>query len=207
MLVGLPTGTPGDAGVGWLVVSGGRWPSRRVNRRPRRLILPGAFAFVTEQPEPPNAAPGNTGRVTESNLRSVSLARTGPHTFEAVNSRGTRLILGEGDTGDFTPIELLLAATAACSAMDVDHITGRRAEPESFQVGASAPKLHDELGNHLGEIQLDFRVRFPAGQDGDNARSVLARALAQSRDRLCTVSRTVQLPTQVGYLIDGEPVP
>ena len=141
--------------------------------------------------------------MTESPLRSVRLARTGPSTFEVLNNRGTRLVLGEGDTSDFTPIELLLAATAACSAMDVDHITGRRAEPESFEVTASAPKLHDELGNHLGEFGLDFRVRVPAGPDGDRARDILARALAQSRDRLCTVSRTVQLPTPVTYLVDG----
>jgi putative redox protein len=144
--------------------------------------------------------------VTESNLRSVSIARTGPHTFEAVNSRGSRLVLGEGDTDAFTPIEVLLAATAACSAMDVDYITSRRAEPDVFEVEVSAPKLHDEQGNHLGEIELAFRVRFPAGADGDRARSVLNRALAQSRDRLCTVSRTVQLPTPVTYLVDGQPV-
>ncbi len=144
--------------------------------------------------------------MTETNLRSVSLSRTGPYTFEAVNSRGTRLVLGEGGTSDFTPIELLLAGAAACSAMDVDHITRRRAEPESFEIAARASKLRDELGNHLGEIELDFRVVFPAGADGDRARSVLSRALAQSRDRLCTVSRTVQLPTPVTYLVDGEPV-
>ena len=144
--------------------------------------------------------------MTQSNLRSVHLARTGPYTFEAVNSRGARLSLGEGGTSDFTPIELLLAATAACSAMDVDHITSRRAEPDSFDVAVSAPKLRDELGNHLGEVELDFRVRFPAGPDGDRARMMLTRALAQSRDRLCTVSRTVQLPTPVTYLVDGEPV-
>ena len=142
--------------------------------------------------------------MTEENLRSVSLSRTGPRTFEAVNSRGVRLALGEGDTDDFTPIELLLAATAACSAMDVDYLTSRRAEPESFDIAVSAPKLHDEAGNHLGQLELDFRVTFPAGPDGDRARNILGRALAQSRDRLCTVSRTVQLPTPVAYLIDGE---
>ena len=151
-------------------------------------------------------ARGHTGRVTESNLRSVNLTRTAPHTFEAVNSRGTRLVLGEGDTIDFTPIEVLLAAVAACSAMDVDYITSRRAEPEAFEVAVTAPKLHDAQGNHLGEIELAFRVTFPAGTDGDRARSVLDRALAQSRDRLCTVSRTIQLPTPVTYLVDGEPV-
>jgi len=49
-------------------------------------------------------------------------------------------------------------------------------------------------------------VVFPAGPDGDRARSVLGRALAQSRDRLCTVARTIQLPTPVTYLVEGEPV-
>jgi len=201
LLVGLPTGTPGDAGVGWLVASGEMRASRRVEQKaPETHTRRGLRLCLT------SLGPGNTGRVTESNLRSVSLSRTGPYTFEAVNTRGTRLVLGEGGTSDFTPIELLLAAAAACSAMDVDHITRRRAEPESFEIAVRAPKLRDELGNHLGEIELDFRVVFPAGADGDRARSVLSRALAQSRDRLCTVSRTVQLPTPVTYLVDGEPV-
>ena len=201
MLVGLPTGTPGDAGVDWLVVFGEMRASRRVDKKAPETHTRRGLRLC-----PVRLRPGNTGRVTESNLRSVSIARTGPSTFEAVNGRGTRLVLGEGDTSDFTPIEVLLAAVAACSAMDVDHITRRRAEPESFDVAVSAAKLHDELGNHLGEIELDFRVVFPAGPDGDRARSVLSRAIAQSRDRLCTVSRTVQLPTPVTYLVDGGPV-
>ena len=200
--MGLPTGTPGDEGVDWLVVSGGCRPSCRVNQKAPETHTRRGLRLFTAEPRP-----GDTGRVTESTLRSVNLARTGPHTFEAVNERGARLVLGEGDTSDFTPIELLLAATAACSAMDVDHLTSRRAEPERFEVAVSAPKLHDEVGNHLGQLDLDFRVTFPAGPDGDRARAFLARALAQSRDRLCTVSRTVQLETPVAYLIDGERLP
>ena len=174
---------------------------------PRQPEGPGDSYSPGPSPCRGRPGPGDTGQVTDSDLRSVRLARTGPHTFEAVNGRGTRLVLGEGDTSDFTPIELLLAATAACSAMDVDYVTSRRAEPESFEVAVSAPKLHDEVGNHLGELALDFRVTFPSGPDGDRARAFLARSLAQSRDRLCTVSRTVQLGTPVAYLIDGERLP
>ena len=144
--------------------------------------------------------------MTESNLRSVSLTRTGPRTFAAVNSRGGRLVLGEGETSDFTAVELLLLAVAGCSAVDVDYLTSRRAEPETFEVAASAPKLHDEAGNHLGQLELDFRITFPEGSDGDRARGILVRALAQSRDRLCTVSRTVQLPTPVAYSVDSLPI-
>ena len=35
-------------------------------------------------------------------------------------------------------------------------------------------------------------MRFPEGEAGDRARERLPRAIEQSRDRLCTVSRTVQ---------------
>ncbi len=139
------------------------------------------------------------------NQRSVRIERTGPRSFIAENVRGGRISFGEGQDTDFTPVELLLAAAAGCSAVDVDLITARRAEPTSFEATSSAPKLADGNGNHLGELVIDFRIAFPAGPDGDRARAILERAVTQSRDRLCTVSRTVQLPTPVSYRIDGEP--
>ncbi|MGC3994958.1 MAG: OsmC family protein [Propionicimonas sp.] len=138
------------------------------------------------------------------NLRSVEIVRTGPRSYEAVNVRGGRISFGEGQDTSFTPVELLLAAAVGCSAIDVDYITGRRAEPETFEATASAPKLSDDKGNHLGVVTIDFRITFPQGPDGDRAREVLTRSVAQSRDRLCTVSRTIQLPTAVDYRIDGE---
>jgi len=143
-------------------------------------------------------------RVTDSH-RSVSLSRTGSRSFVATNARGGALSLGEGQNDDFTPVELLLVAIAGCSAIDVDYITARRAEPERFDAVASAEKLSDDKGNHLGDVELDFRITFPTGPDGDRARAILERAVTQSRDRLCTVTRTVQLPTPVTFRIDGEP--
>jgi uncharacterized OsmC-like protein len=140
------------------------------------------------------------------NLRTVQIIRTGPRTYEAVNARGGRISLGEGQNSDFTPVELLLAAMAGCSAIDVDYITSRRAEPSSFEATAAAPKLADDKGNHLGEVVIDFRVAFPDGADGDRAHAMLDRAVRQSRDRLCTVSRTVQLSTPVSYQVDGAEV-
>jgi uncharacterized OsmC-like protein len=140
------------------------------------------------------------------NLRNVQIIRTGPRTYEAVNVRGGRISFGEGQNSDFTPVELLLVAMAGCSAIDVDYITSRRAEPSAFEASASAPKLSDDKGNHLGEVVIDFQVTFPEGSDGDQARAMLDRAVTQSRDRLCTVSRTVQLPTPVTYQVDGAAV-
>jgi uncharacterized OsmC-like protein len=133
-------------------------------------------------------------------LRIVDLTKIGDGRFKATNGRGGVLPVGSGDDPDFTPVELLLAALAGCSAIDVDLITGKRADATGFDVRAEGHKIRDEQGNHLVDLRLTFAVRFPEGESGDRAREVLPRALAQSRDRLCTVSRTVQLGSPVEYV-------
>jgi putative redox protein len=134
--------------------------------------------------------------------RRVTLTRVGPGAFEVTNVRGGTLRLGPGDGADFTPVELLLSAIAGCSAVDVDAITGRRAQPTSFEVAATGEKVKsDELGNHLSDLEVTFTVRFPEGADGDRARDMLPRAVTMSHDRLCTVSRTVQLGTPVSMRV------
>lgn len=135
---------------------------------------------------------------TGTGHREVSLRRVALGRYEATNARGGTLPVGSGDDTAFTPVELLLAALAGCSAVDVDHITSRRAEPEAFDVVAEGVKVSTpEDGNHLADVAVTFRVRFPAGEEGERAREALPRSVAQSRDRLCTVSRTVQRGTPV----------
>ena len=126
--------------------------------------------------------------------RSVELTREELGWYTIRNARGGTMTIGDGSTDDFTPVELLLAALAGCSSVDVDHITSRRAEPQSFTVVAEGEKASTpEEGNHMRDIEVTFRVGFPEGEAGDAAREALPRSVAQSRDRLCTVSRTVQL--------------
>jgi putative redox protein len=93
--------------------------------------------------------------------RSVTLVRTASGEYDAINSRGTRLALGTGDSDRFTPVELLLVAIAGCSAVDVDLITSRRAEPTLFEVTSAGEKLRDDKGNHMGDLTVTFRLRFP----------------------------------------------
>lgn len=137
-------------------------------------------------------------------LRSVELTRIGETRYKATNRRGGVLPIGSGEDPDFTPVELLLAAIAGCSAIDVDLITGKRSVPSAFDVHVEGDKVRDGDGNHLTNIKVVFDVRFPDGDAGDEARSVLQRSIEQSRDRLCTVSRTVALPTPVAMgRVDG----
>lgn len=131
--------------------------------------------------------------------RSVELARLGSGRYKATNARGGVMVLGSGDDPDFTPVEALLAAIAGCSAIDVDLITGKRAQPVAFTVRSEGDKVRDDDGNHLTNLHVTFSVEFPEGEAGDAARDVLDRAIQQSHDRLCTVSRTVQLGAPVTH--------
>lgn len=134
--------------------------------------------------------------------RSVTITRTSAGRYTAVNGRGGVLNFGTGDVDDFTPVELFLTAIGGCTAVDVDILTTRRAEPESFVVQVDGDKVRDEGGNRMEELSVTFRVRFPEGEDGDAARALLPDAMARSHDRLCTVSRTVELGTPVTARIE-----
>ncbi len=129
--------------------------------------------------------------------RDVTVERIASGVFAATNSRGGRLTFGTGGGTDFTPTELLLAAIGGCTAIDVDILTSRRAEPESFQVRVDADKLRDADGNRLTDIEVTFKIAFPAGEPGDEARAILPDVVKKSHDRLCTVGRTVEIGTPI----------
>lgn len=136
----------------------------------------------------------------DDTLRAVEVTKIGPHRFKAVNARGGETFFGVGGVDpDFTPVELLLAAIAGCSAIDVESITHKRSDSTVFDVHAEGRKVRDESGNRMSDLRLTFDVRFPEGEAGDDARAQLTRAIEMSRDRLCSVSRTVQLGTDVEY--------
>jgi putative redox protein len=140
---------------------------------------------------------------SDDSSRRVTLSRTGRLMFRATNERGGTIEFGPGDQGEFSPVELLLVAIAGCTAMDVDAITGKRAQPERFEVSSGSRKVRDADGNHLVDLTVDFSITFPDGDAGDAARAVLTTAIQRSHDRLCTVSRTVELPSPVEVLLEG----
>ena len=137
---------------------------------------------------------------TDSAHRSVRLERIENSRYTAINERGGKITIG-GET-DFTPVELLLVAIGGCTAVDVDVLTSRRAEPDFFEIIVDAEKARDAAGNHLTDLQVTFRIAFPAGEQGDKARELLPDAVRKSHDRLCTVSRTVELSTPIATRIE-----
>ena len=137
--------------------------------------------------------------MAEDTLRSVRIDRTAPGRYTVHNVRGGSLVVGSATDGDdhFTPVELLLAAIGSCTAVDVDLATSRHATPSEFTVTVTGDKIADDSGNHLVNLAVSFSVTFPLGEAGDRARTILPRAIRTSHDRLCTVSRTVELGTPV----------
>ena len=110
--------------------------------------------------------------------------------------------MGAGAGTDFSPVELLLAAIGGCTSIDVDILTSRRAEPDAFEVLVDARKVRDEAGNRLTDVLVTFRLSFPDGEAGDSARAILPDAVKKSHDRLCTVSRTVEVGTPIATRIE-----
>lgn len=135
----------------------------------------------------------------DDSRRGVELRKIGDGRYLASNGRGGVLPVGRGGDPDFTPVELLLAAIAGCSAVDVELITGKRVGPDHLHLAVEGRKTRDDDGHHLSDLRVTVDLGFPDGPDGDRARSLLPRAVQQTRDRLCTVSRTVQLATPVAY--------
>ena len=130
---------------------------------------------------------------TDSAHRAVSIDRVTAGKFTVTNDRGGRIDIGTGGDADFTPVELLLAAIGGV------HLD-RRGHPDVPAGGArgvpgavGAEKVRDDHGNHLADIEVTFQVLFPPGEGGDAARALLPDAIRRSHDRLCTVSRTVEL--------------
>ncbi len=138
---------------------------------------------------------------TDSAHRGVRLERIENSRYIATNDRGGQISIGKGEGTEFTPVDLLLAGIGGCTAIDVDILTSRRAEPDTFEILVDAEKVRDDAGNHLTGIAVTFRVGFPEGEQGDKARALLPDAVKKSHDRLCTVSRTVELGTPIATRI------
>ena len=129
--------------------------------------------------------------------REVTLSRVRKARYVARNRRGGEIEVGEAEDGTFTPVELLLVAIAGCMAIDVDYITAKRTEADALDITAGGTKIRDDQGNRMVDLLLQIEASFPDGEAGDAARAVVEDAVAKSRDRLCTVSRTVTVGSPV----------
>jgi putative redox protein len=129
-------------------------------------------------------------------MTSVRIERDTTGSYTARNEKGAEIRFGSA-SDTLSPVELMLAAIGGCTAIDVDMVTSRRAEPDSFAVEVVGEKVNDETGNRVENVAVTFRIKFPDGEAGDEARAILPDIVRKSHDRLCTVSRTIERGTPI----------
>ncbi|MUN62637.1 OsmC family peroxiredoxin [Kocuria sediminis] len=131
--------------------------------------------------------------------RTVELLRSATGHYTARNAAGAQVAFGQGEDL-LSPVELLLAALAGCSAVTVDTATARSAEPSDFRVEASGRQIVDENGgNRLEGLHLSFHLAFPDDAAGRKAAGMVERLVTLSHDKYCTVSRTLEHGTAVRH--------
>lgn len=132
-----------------------------------------------------------------STLRSVHLVRTGEMEYRAENGRGGVISIGEGQNTDFTPVELLLVALGGCTGLTVEALT-KRAEPQRFDIAVEGHKVKDASGASLLEqLLVTLDIAFDHDEIGQKMAERVPDAMEKSHHKLCTVSRTVELPSPV----------
>ena len=122
----------------------------------------------------------------------VDVTRVDTGRYRATNTAGATLEFGTGD-GLLSPVELLLAA------VDVDVVTSRRTEPELFDVHVEGTRVNEDGASRLSDVNVEFSLRFPDTDAGRQAQSMVERLVRISHEKDCTVSRTVENPTNVTF--------
>lgn len=126
----------------------------------------------------------------------ISLRPVGDGVMEATGGTDGRVVMGpKGTPNAFTPVELLLAAIAGCSGIDL-HTVSKNAgvDPGAFELHVRATRPIDQ--NRLTDIRVEYVL---PGVDAATAESLAAQAEA-----LCTVSITVKHGCQIETVVRTE---
>jgi putative redox protein len=120
----------------------------------------------------------------------VRLEQVGPAAFEAIAGSGGALVVDGapeigGEGRGMRPMELLLAAVASCSAMDVLHILRKQKEPvEHLRIEIEGTRA-DRTPSPFTAMKLVFVAR---GAVDDHK---LQRAVSLAVDKYCSARATL----------------
>ena len=134
---------------------------------------------------------------------SVSVARTGPRTYQGMNERGSTVLIGPVEAeGHFTPGELLKLALAGCAGMSADTVAARRLG-DDFEMTVWAHGSSRD-GNRYRRIDEELLVDLSALEPEE--RTKLIEIMVKAIDRGCTVARSVEDAIDLDTTIDGTAV-
>lgn len=93
---------------------------------------------------------------------------------------------------------------AECSAVNVDIVNSRRAEPKAFDVHVEGDRVNEDGASRLSEVRVRFDLSFPGTPEGNQARELVDNLIRISHEKDCTVSRTVENATRVKFSNDSK---
>ena len=123
----------------------------------------------------------------------ITLRRLGDHVVEATGGTSGRIVVGpKGTPNSFTPVELLLAAIAGCSGMDLCTLSER----DGIEVGEFELRVRGEKpigATHLSNIAVTYIV--------PQADPDIVAPLVVEVSGLCTVALTVSEGCPVQHVL------
>jgi putative redox protein len=117
--------------------------------------------------------------------------------YESVNPQGNKVeidMYGPEHKKHQSPTELLLSATAACSAVDVIQILQKRRKTIHDLVVVANGIRREEHPRYFTDIKLTFRLFSP-----DTTPEELEKVVALSVDKYCSVAATVRGVANLTY--------
>ena len=117
--------------------------------------------------------------------------------YESVNPQGNTVqidMYGPDKKQHQSPTELLLTATAACSAVDVIQILQKKRKTINGLKVVAEGTRRDEHPKHFTDILLTFKLSSP-----DTTIEELEKVVALSVDKYCSVAATLRGVAKVRY--------
>lgn len=130
-------------------------------------------------------------------VTTIRTKRTGEHVFTAVNDRGASVEVGRaGQDGVFSPVELLLAAAAACVGITAEELVLRRTGTAPL---VDATDVRPPGAHELDGVRIDVGIDMSALDD--TARQELLDVVDRAVTALCTVTRTLKRSTAIDMVV------
>ena len=129
------------------------------------------------------------------NWREVNVAWKGEMLFTAENESGGSMQMASGRRGELlSPMELVLAALAGCTAVDIVSILGKkRVALNDFKVRVRAKRadIHPK-------VYTEYRVEYLFWGEGIQEKDV-EQAIELSKDKYCSVSAMLKSGAEIQY--------
>ncbi|MBL6666066.1 OsmC family protein [Flavobacteriaceae bacterium] len=121
--------------------------------------------------------------------------------FEVTNDNGHKVLLDnkskkEGKVEGASPMELLLAALAGCSGIDIIAILNKqKINPTDLKMDVEGERIPNVAPS------LFYKIKVNVWLEGDIPPEKAKRAVCLSFDKYCSVAKTLEYSTPIKYSI------